>query len=150
MVTLLLLKCRPQEQLLNTNQEPGMRIAEYFTKVKSSWDEIDDLRPLLVCVCNLNNNVIKIQQDQIILTFLMKLDQEYSQVRSTLLMPKELPDVTKVYHMLLQEECHKGINKPVNTIEPMAFATEKWRPSQSRRNTNNGRKPSYFCDHYKK
>lgn len=37
---------RLQEKLLNTSQEPRMTIAKYFTRVKSLWDEIDDLRPL--------------------------------------------------------------------------------------------------------
>lgn len=69
---------RLQEQLLTTIQEPGMSIADYFTRVKSQWDEIDDLRPLSVCTCNPTTNFLKIQQDQRILTFLMKLDPEYS------------------------------------------------------------------------
>lgn len=43
---------RLQEKVLNTIQEPDMTIAEYFTKVKSLWDEMDDLRPLPVCSCH--------------------------------------------------------------------------------------------------
>ena len=54
---------RIQERLLNTFQEPNMSVAEYFTRVKSLWDEIDDLRSLPVCTCNLTNNFLKIQQD---------------------------------------------------------------------------------------
>lgn len=99
---------RLQEQLLHTTQEHGMSVADYFTKVKSLWDEIDDLRPLPTCTCNPKDSFTKIQQDQRILAVLMKLDPEYHQVRSTLLMHKVLPDVTEVYRMLLQEECHKG------------------------------------------
>lgn len=99
---------RLQEELLNTNQEPGMSVAEYFTKVNSLWDEIDDLRPLPACMCNPTHNFIKIQQDQRILTFLMKLDPQYSQLRFTLLMTNDLPHITEVYRMLLQEECHKS------------------------------------------
>ncbi|CAO2832574.1 unnamed protein product [Amaranthus hypochondriacus] len=137
------------EQLLNKTQEPELSIAEYFTKVKSLWDEIDDLRPLPTCIWNPTNNFIKIQQDQRILTFLMKLDQEYSQVRSNLLMHKDLPNVTKVYRMLLQEEYHKGINRVTNEIEPIAFATEKWRSPQARRSTNNAKKPSYYWEYCK-
>lgn len=78
-----------------------MSIADYFTRVKSLWDEIDDLRPIPTCVCNPNVNFLKIQQEQRILTFLMKLDQDYSQVRSNLLMNKVLLDITEVYRMLL-------------------------------------------------
>ncbi|CAO2816266.1 unnamed protein product [Amaranthus hypochondriacus] len=140
---------RLQEQLLHTTQESGMTIAEYFTKVKSLWDEIDDLRPLPACTCNPKDSFTKIQQDQRILTFLMKLDPEYHQVRSTLLMHKDLPDVTEVYRMLLQEECHKGLNKTPPSIEPMALATDKWRNSLSKRSPNTTKKPNYFCDNCK-
>lgn len=34
---------RPQEKLLNTIEEPDMSISNYFTKVKSLWDNINDL-----------------------------------------------------------------------------------------------------------
>ncbi|XP_057530017.1 uncharacterized protein LOC130808576 [Amaranthus tricolor] len=52
---------RLQEQLLNTSQESNMSVAEYFTKVKSLWNEIGDLKPLLLCTCNPTTNFIKIQ-----------------------------------------------------------------------------------------
>lgn len=51
--------------------------------------------------------------------------------------------------MLLQEECHKGLNKPTPQIEPMAFATDKWRGHSPKKTTYNGKKPSYFCEHCK-
>ena len=55
---------RLQEKLINVFQEPNMSVTEYFTRVKSLWDEIDDLHPLLVCTFNptanfLNFNRIK-------------------------------------------------------------------------------------------
>ena len=42
---------RLQEQLITDFQEPNMNIVDYFTRVKSLWDEIDDLRHLPVCTC---------------------------------------------------------------------------------------------------
>lgn len=52
---------RLQEQLINVFQEPNMSVAEYFTRVKSLWDEIDDLRPLPDCTCNSSANFQKFQ-----------------------------------------------------------------------------------------
>ena len=75
--------------------------------------------------------------------FLMKLDPQFNQVRSSLLMHKDLPDVAEVYRMLSQEESHKDLSKP------MAFASDKWKSSLNNKNTNNGKKLSYFCDHCK-
>ena len=60
---------RLQEQLITVFHEPNMSIAEYFTIVKSLWDEIDDLHPLLVCTCNPTTNFQKLQQDQRIMMF---------------------------------------------------------------------------------
>ena len=71
---------RLQERRPNTFQEPDIGIAEYFTKVKSLWKEMDDLRALLMCNCHPNTNFIKIQQDLRIMTFLMKLDPQYHHV----------------------------------------------------------------------
>lgn len=50
--------------------------------------------------------------------------------------------------MLLQEECHKIINKTAATIEPMAFA-KKWKGSNNMRQTTIGRKPYYYYGHCK-
>lgn len=125
-----------------------MSVAEYFTRVKSLWDEIDDLRPLPTCTCT-TNNFLKIQQDQRVMAFLMKLDPQFHQVRSNLLMSKDLPDVSEVYRMLLQEESHKELNKHHTPVEPMTFATYKWKPSHHTKPNHNGRRPSYFCDHCK-
>lgn len=77
-----------QERLLNTIQEPRMTIVEYFTKVKSLCDEIDDLRPLPQCNCHPTTNFVKIQQDQRLMTFLMKLDPQFHQVRTNSLMER--------------------------------------------------------------
>lgn len=56
------------EELSNISQEANMTITEYYTKVKSVWDEIDNLNPLPTCTCDgcscgLTKKVLKLQQD---------------------------------------------------------------------------------------
>lgn len=41
-----------QEELANLHQSSSMPIADYFTRMKSIWDEIDHLDPLPACVCS--------------------------------------------------------------------------------------------------
>ena len=41
----------PQEELNNLVQTPTMKIAEFLTKIKSLWDELDGLNPLPTCAC---------------------------------------------------------------------------------------------------
>lgn len=40
-----------QEELMNMQQQPDQHIADYFTKMKTVWDELDHLSPLPSCTC---------------------------------------------------------------------------------------------------
>lgn len=137
-----------------------MSLATYFTRVKALWDELDDLCPLTICKCNPTTNFFKIQQDQRLMQFLMKLDPQYSQIRTNLLMLPDLPSIQDVYRMLLQEECHRELSTDHQTTKPMAFGVDRRKlPSnathfkhqhQDKHHTNTpSRKPSCFYDHCK-
>lgn len=108
-----------------------MSIAEYFTKVKSIWDEIDSLSPTPVCECSgcsygLTNKVLKLQQDQQLMIFLMKVDEQYGPIKTNILMLPELPPISTAYRMLQQEQRHKELSKMnMATNETMAFAANK-------------------------
>ena len=110
-----------------------MSITKYYTKVKSVWDEIDNFNPLPICTCNgcscgLTKKVLKLQQDQRLMSFLMKVDDQYSQVKTNVLMLPELPNVPTAYRMLYQEQKHKELARlhvsslPSNS---MAFTASK-------------------------
>ncbi|XP_074362929.1 uncharacterized protein LOC141703260 isoform X2 [Apium graveolens] len=104
--------------------------------------------------------------------FLMKMSNEYANVRSHILMMDNLPSLAQVYRMLLQEQRHKEISKPFIPNESIAFAAERnqsnFRTPNSQRFTNRTgtgvigrgysnnfnygfqqRKVTYFCDHCK-
>ena len=99
-------------------------IPSHTIKKEPTKHALNDLKPL-PCNCHFNANFVKMQQDQRIMTFLMKLDPQFNQVRTNILMTKELPDVIEVYRMLLQQESHKELSKVPNLSEPMAFSTDK-------------------------
>ena len=92
------------EELSNISQEANMSITEYFTKVKSLWDELHNLNPLPTCVCNgcsfgLTKKVLKLQQDQRLMSFLTKVDDQYSLVKTNIFMLPELPHVSTAYRI---------------------------------------------------
>ncbi|CAO2838360.1 unnamed protein product [Amaranthus hypochondriacus] len=104
------------EELSNVSQEANMSITEYFTKVKSLWDELDNLNPLPSCTCNrcsfgLTKKLLKPQQDQCLMSFLMKVDDQYSSIKTNILMLPELLHVTTAYRMLYQEKKHKELTR---------------------------------------
>ncbi|XP_021836154.1 uncharacterized protein [Spinacia oleracea] len=79
-----------QQELLNMSQGNG-DISTFFTKMKVLWDQLDDANPIPycecgACTCNLTKKFMKIQHDQRLVHFLMKLKEAYQQVRSNVLM----------------------------------------------------------------
>ena len=55
-----------QEELSQLTHDPDMSIAEFYTKIKSLWDELDHLNPLPSCSCdecsyNLTQKFYKLQ-----------------------------------------------------------------------------------------
>ena len=83
-----------------------MIIVEYFKRVKSFWDEIDHLDPLPMCTCNgcsctLTKRILKSQQDQRLIHFLMRLTEQFQQARTNILMMNELPTVQVAYRILV-------------------------------------------------
>ncbi|CAO2815585.1 unnamed protein product [Amaranthus hypochondriacus] len=152
-----------QEELATLNQASGMTIAEYFTKVKSLWDGVDNFSPIPTCtcdgcLCNLTKKLLTLQQDHIIMQFLMKLDSKYNQVRTNILMMNDLSSASIIYRLLQQEERHKEVSKltPIST-ESMVFAVDRKKPyhkthdhsPQERSMSGTKRNTHYFCDHCK-
>ncbi|CAO2838684.1 unnamed protein product [Amaranthus hypochondriacus] len=155
-----------QEQLTNMSQQPNQHIADYFTKMKTIWDELDHLSPLPSCKCNgcscgLTKQFLILQQDQRMMHFLMKVNDNFQQVRTNILMMEEAPSISQAYRLLLQEQRHKEL-KQLSTPMPdsMAFISDRKSNYQrqysssnkmSDRATVSGTKcPSrYFCDHCK-
>ena len=41
-----------KEELFNATQKSGMNIAQFYTKRKALWDEIDNVSPPLTCTCD--------------------------------------------------------------------------------------------------
>lgn len=83
-----------------------MSIFEFFTKIKTLWDEFDELNPVptcscpaaLSCTCEIFKKCFKMQQNIKVISFLMKLDKKYKQVRSNMLMMAEFPTLAQAYN----------------------------------------------------
>lgn len=116
-----------------------MSIAEYYTRAKVIWDEIDSLTTFPICnykgcTCTLTKKFLAIQQDQRLTEFLMKLHESYSQIKSNILMMSPLPSISQAYRILVAELKHKDIGKQSLTLnEALGFAAEK-----------SHNKPSYY------
>ncbi|CAO2830722.1 unnamed protein product [Amaranthus hypochondriacus] len=147
-----------QEELNNLVQTPKMKIAEFFTKIKTIWDELDSLNPIPLCscavatscTCEIAKKCYKVQQNNRVISFLMRLDKKYSQVRTNMLMMAELPTSAQAYRILQQEETHLGLSV-MDTNDTLACSVEK-RKFQERNTGRNGvdnnkaKKQHFYCD----
>jgi len=92
-----------RKELCSTSQGAD-DIASYFTKVKSLWDELDDLDEIPSCTYSYAEQMHKRDQKQKLLQFLMGLNEDYNTVRGNIFMMRPLPSISQVYSMLVQEE----------------------------------------------
>lgn len=157
-----------QEDLSQTAQDSQMSIAEYYTKVKGLWDEIDNISPLAICICSncscdLPTKYLKDREDQRLTHFLMKLHDSFQQVRGNIFRMKQLPSAAEAYNILLQEQRHQELSKTSTPSIPdsMAFLSDKrphyerppFKPRSLPDFGSSGRVPrrpsTYYCEHCK-
>ncbi|GAU45556.1 hypothetical protein TSUD_27570 [Trifolium subterraneum] len=96
-----------QEEICNLKQGDST-ISSYYTKLKQLWQELDNFRPIPSCDCVVTCQAISkirsyIDGNQVI-RFLKGLNEQYSHVKSQIMLMDPLPPISKVYSLLVQQE----------------------------------------------
>lgn len=88
-------------------------VSTYFTKMKSSQDELDALNTFSACVCECDCRAKaknqKAHQNERLLQFFMGLNESFIGVRSNILMSSPLPFIGQAYALVMQDEKHRKI-----------------------------------------
>ena len=96
-----------QEELYLLKQGDAT-ITSYFTKLKGLIQELDNFRPIpsytCVVVCDLIPVIKSYREGDYVIRFLRGLNEQYSTVRSNIMMMNPLPDLDKVFSILIQQE----------------------------------------------
>ncbi|KAJ3690345.1 hypothetical protein LUZ61_019509 [Rhynchospora tenuis] len=97
-------------------KQQGQPVVEYYTRLKTLWDELGSYvsAPACVCggcTCNLTAKFIKEKEEERIHQFLMGLDEGFSSIRTNLLSMDPLPNLNRIYSMVIQEERHKNVTR---------------------------------------
>lgn len=87
------------------------RFTVHYNSFKATWDEHISCRPLTkcnygmlsCCTCDIPCNISNTQQSDVVIQFLIGLNEFYSTLRIQLLLTSPLPSLAQVY-ALLQEE----------------------------------------------
>lgn len=130
------------EQQLAELTQGTKSVSEFFTKIKTLWDALNDASPLPCCtcnkcICNVNQKVAQMQQNHRLLQFMMRLGERYAVVRGNILMQHPMPSLTSAFKMFSQEERHQELSQLSSQTESLAFVANNSFVANNRRNYNN-------------
>jgi hypothetical protein len=133
-----------QEEMLRLNQG-SLDISSYYTQLKSLWEEIEIYRPIrdctcaIPCSCGAVADMKKYREQDCVLKFLKGLNEQYSHVRSQIMMMEPLPALHNAFSLVLQQERNLSVFTTVdrqNEQGAMAMQVQHTSSSQPAKNFN--------------
>jgi len=91
-------------------KQGDLTITEYFTKLRIMWDELDNFRPDPVCSCKekcpcgVLSLICQRKREDQAMQFLNGLNDQYSNVKSHVLLMEPIPTIAKIFSYVLQQE----------------------------------------------
>lgn len=106
------------KQLLNTTRQGGMSISNYYTKLRSIWDELPVVLPTPRCKCSgcnysIGKQLNEVKEKERTYEFLMGLDDEFTVVRTQILATKPAPSLSATYHLVAEKRTTKGDHRRI-------------------------------------
>ena len=131
-----------QEEIFSQRQGDNS-ISKFYIALKTLWDELDVLNPLPVCTCNskCSCGAIKkiekeINKNQVV-RFLRGLNDQYSGVRSQLMLLDNLPNVNRVFALIAQQE-RQFANENASVPKALLVAGDDTLDSKRNQGSGNG------------
>ncbi|XP_068474622.1 uncharacterized protein [Phaseolus vulgaris] len=147
-----LLRIAELQETIYSLKQGDCSVSEYYTSLKSLWEELDNYRPFLPCTYS----VKMYHQQDFIIRFLKGLEDRFSVVRSQILLMEPLPQASRVFSMIVQQERQRSL--PLVDAEASAFINFNFIPSDKGRgggppkshpanNNRNNSKRCVYCHH---
>ncbi|XP_074299614.1 uncharacterized protein LOC141630753 [Silene latifolia] len=112
---------------LNECKQGRESVVEYYTQVKTIWDEFANYSKIPNCTCGTPVMIAKEQEEEKVHQFLIGLDTGlYGQIRTNLLMEDLITCLTPAYALILHEERHSSITKTKEENNEAAMATRSY------------------------
>ena len=119
-----------RRDLINLSQDQNS-VATYFTKLKTIWEELNNFRPNCSCgqcTCGGVKEMNSFLHSECVMTFLMGLNESFSQTRGQVLLMDLIPSINKVFSLIVQEERQRSVgvrsNALLDSSNAMAMATK--------------------------
>ncbi|KAK2427099.1 hypothetical protein QL285_025700 [Trifolium repens] len=128
------------------NLKQGTRsVLDYYTDMRALWEELNSHRPMPHCTCLHQCRCEAMRaarnyrtEDQII-QFLSGLNENFSVVRTQVLLMDPLPTINKVYSLVVQEESNFAVSNPVTSNSDDSSVLVN--ASDSKKHFNRGKTP---------
>ncbi|KAA8532443.1 hypothetical protein F0562_032476 [Nyssa sinensis] len=131
------------KKALNSLTQDQMTVSDYFTQLKSYWDELANYRQLPQCKCGVVKNILEFQQEEYILQFLMGLNESFTAIKGQILLLDPLPSMNRVFALIVQDEKQREIK--VNSVPSFdSIAAVTTTTMNSSVTNKNGNKQSGF------
>lgn len=107
-----------QEDICRLSQG-NLGVSEFYTELKSLWDELENFRPVPSCKCSIQcccgalKSVRTYRDQDYTIRFLKGLNEQYSHVKSQIMMMDPFPSITKAFSMVIQQE--RQLESPIAT-----------------------------------
>ncbi|KHN37134.1 hypothetical protein glysoja_046519, partial [Glycine soja] len=116
---------------LATLQQGSMSVSSYYSKLRSIWESISELKPAHSCTCNDIRPWHDYVQMEYAMHFLMGLNESYGSIRGQILSMDPFPPITCIFSLVVQEEKQREIgafvsafNSTNDASQPHAFAVK--------------------------
>lgn len=121
-------------------------VSVYFTKLKTLWDELDAYLQMPHCKGVKDFSLFKYQESERAYQFLTGLDVScFGVLRSNILSIEPLPNLNKVYSIVLREERQQNLSPDMELSHPTEAAVFK---AKAAARTQSGNRPK--CAHCQK
>ncbi|XP_071721710.1 uncharacterized protein [Rutidosis leptorrhynchoides] len=129
-----------QQEIFSLSQG-DLNVTDYYTKMKTLWDEYEDLRPIPDCVCEkacsceLRPIMVSYYQADKVIRFLKGLNGVYAHSRSQIMMMEPLPSLQKVFSTIARFERQNVplFEQPISSLA--AYSSAKTQNQQSNNQT---------------
>jgi hypothetical protein len=91
-------------QEIAENRQGNLTISEYYTKLKTLWDELDSSHEPIKCTSEGSKTQASREEKERVMQFLMGLNKAYSTVRGSILIMSPIPDTRRVHGLIIQHE----------------------------------------------
>ncbi|XP_072053949.1 uncharacterized protein [Arachis hypogaea] len=91
-------------------KQGDLTVTSYFAMLKAIWEELENLRAIPSCVacvngCSCGLRIVRdYASEKYVVKFLKGLNEQYSNVKSQIMLMKPLPEINTVLSMLTQQE----------------------------------------------